>query len=259
MVNPPRPDDIDNPLERVMMGPIIANIDEFMQRFGVKKVATGFGMTEIGFPLVSGWDPPNYRTCGRRREGPPHYEVRIADEWDEPVQLGNVGELLVRSGDPWVMNAGYWRLPDATARAWRNGWFHTGDVFVEDGQGWLYFVDRKKDALRRRGENISSFEVEKGINAHPEVVESAVVGVPSSLGEDDVKAVIVRSPDSTLTGEELLAWLTDRMPKFMLPRYVEFVDALPKTDGTFRVQKYKLRDAGITGSTWDREAEASCR
>jgi crotonobetaine/carnitine-CoA ligase len=180
--------------------------------------------------------------------------VRVVDEHDEEVPPGTVGELIVRSGDPWVMNQGYWNMPEATARAWRNGWFHTGDAFVEDEDGWLYFVDRRKDALRRRGENISSFEVEAGINAHPEVAETAVLGVPSKLTEDDVMAVIVRTPGSALTEVELVEWLIPRMPRFHIPRYIEFVDELPKTDGTFRVQKFVLRQRGVTDTTWDRDA-----
>jgi carnitine-CoA ligase len=254
MAAPPQPDDGDNPLEKVVMGPIIPAIEEFKERFGVKRVSTGFGMTEIGFPLASGWDPPNPRTCGRRREGPPHYEVRIVDEHDHPVPVGTTGELVVRSADPWVLNSGYWGQPEKTAQAWRNGWFHTNDAFVEDDDGWLYFVDRKKDALRRRGENISSFEVEAGITVHPEIAEAAVVGVASDHGEDEVKAVVVRLPGTSLAPADLIEWLVPRMPRFMIPRYVEFVEALPKTDGTFRVQKFLLRAVGITEQTWDREA-----
>jgi crotonobetaine/carnitine-CoA ligase len=251
---PPREDDADNPLEKVVMGPIIPAVEAFKERFGVSMVSTGFGMTEIGFPLASGWNPPNHRTCGRRREGSPGYELRIVDEHDHPVPIGEVGELIVRSAEPWVMNAGYWRQPERTAAAWRNGWFHTGDGFREDEDGWLYFVDRTKDALRRRGENISSFEVEAGIAAHPAVAEVAVVGVPSELGEDEVKAVIVPRPDAELDPAELIEFLVPRMPRFMIPRYVELVDALPKTDGTFRVQKFLLRERGVTAQTWDREA-----
>jgi crotonobetaine/carnitine-CoA ligase len=254
LMMPPQEDDADNPLENLMMGPMLPNIEEFKERFGVKRVCSGYGMTEIGFPLTTGWDPPNPRTCGKRRDGAPFYEVRVVNEHDEPVEAGTVGELIVRAGDPWVMNQGYWAMPEATSKAWRNGWFHTGDAFVEDEDGWLYFVDRRKDALRRRGENISSFEVEAGINAHPEVAETAVLGVPSELTEDDVLAVIVRTPGSELTAEALIEWLIPRMPRFHIPRYIEFIDELPKTDGTFRVQKFVLRAKGVTAQTWDRDA-----
>ncbi len=253
MAVPEADNDSDNPVEKAVMGPIIPNVDEFMKRFGINRVATGYGMTEIGFPLVSGWNPPNPRTCGQRREGPPYYEVRIVDDVDEPVPVGTPGELVVRSGDPWVLNRGYWRQPERTAESWRNGWWHTGDVFTEDEDGWLFFVDRKKDALRRRGENISSFEVEAGISAHPDVLEVGVVGVPSEHGEDEVKAVIVRREGSKLTEPELIEWLIPRMPRFMIPRYVEFAANLPKTDATFRTQKFILREQGITSATWDRE------
>lgn len=254
MAMPPSPQDAANPLKDVVMGPLIPALDEFKQRFGIKRVATAFGMTEIGFPLATGWDPPSSRTCGRRRQGSPGYEVRIVDEHDEDVPAGSVGELLVRSREPWVINSGYWNLPELTARAWRNGWFHTGDVFREDEDGWFYFVDRTKDALRRRGENISSFEVEAGIAAHPAVAEVAVLGVPAEHGEDEVKAVVVLSEGHAVSERELIEWLVPRMPRFMIPRYVELVPSLPKTDGTFRVQKFQLRAAGVTAETWDREA-----
>ena len=254
MLNPPADDDADNPLQTTFMGPIVPQVDEFKVRFGVDKVGTGFGMTEVGAPLSSnGFTLVNNTSCGRRRTGPPGYQVRIVDEHDEEVPTGTVGELVVRADDPWVINAGYWNLPEKTADAWRNGWFHTGDGFREDDDGNFYFVDRLKDAIRRRGENISSFEVEAGVNAHPAVQECAVIGVPSELGEDDVKAVIVLRPDTKATPEEIVEFLEPRMPRFMIPRYIEFVDALPKTDATFRTQKVKLRDNAINANTWDRE------
>ena len=254
MMMPPSDDDADNPLDQCVMGPIIPNVEEFKTRFGVRRIATGYGMTEIGFPIVSPWDPPNPRTCGRRRDGFPGYEVKIVDENDYEVPVGTVGELVVRSRDPWSMNLGYWRMPEKTAESWRNGWFHTGDGFMEDEEGWLYFVDRMKDALRRRGENISSFEVEAGILQHPAVAEVAVIGVPSDVGEDEVKAVIVCHAGQALDPAELISFLVPRMPRFMIPRYVEVVDALPKTDATFRVRKVELRESGVGAGTWDREA-----
>ena len=254
LATPPRADDADNPLESVLTAPVIATIDEFQRRFGIGRVASGFAMTEIGFPLSTGWAAPNTRTCGRVREGAPHYELKVVDQHDEEVGPGQVGELVVRTRDPWVMNVGYWQMPEATAAAWRNGWFHTGDAFTYDDDGWFYFVDRIKDALRRRGENISSFEVEAGINEHPAVRESAVIGVPSELGEEDVKAVIVLREGQELRAEELMEFLVPRMPRFMIPRYVEFVPDLPKTDATMRTRKVELRAAPINADTWDRQA-----
>jgi crotonobetaine/carnitine-CoA ligase len=144
-------------------------------------------------------------------------------------------------------------MPEATAHAWRNGWFHTGDGFRYDEDGNYYFVDRIKDAIRRRGENISSFEVEALVSQHPEVAESAAVAVPSAYTEDEVKVCVVLSVEATVSHEELLTFLEPIMPKFMLPRYVEFVDALPKTEATMRTQKVKLRDGALNERTWDRE------
>ena len=254
MLAPPSQDDASTPLENVFMGPLIPSVGDFAKRFDVK-VGTGYGMTEIGVPLASnGFDLVDGHSCGRRRVGPPGYEVRIVDEYDEPVPPDTVGELVVRAADPWVLNAGYWRLPEATARAWRNGWFHTGDGFREDADGNFYFVDRLKDSIRRRGENISSFEVEAGVIAHPAVLECAAIGVPSEFGEDDVKVVVVRHPGEELTPVDLIEFLVTRMPRFMIPRYVEFADALPKTDATFRVQKIHLRASAFNDRVWDREA-----
>lgn len=253
MAAPCSPQDAENPLESVLIGPLIADVEGFSRRFGVR-VATGFGMTEIGVPFVSdGFDLPNSRTCGRLRPGPPGYEARVVDEHDELVPSGTVGELIVRADEPWVLSAGYWKMPDKTAEAWRNGWFHTGDAFREDEAGNFYFVDRLKDTIRRRGENISSFEVEAGVNSHPAVLESAVVAVPSELGEDDVKAVIVLQPGASLEPAELIGFLIPRMPRFMIPRYVEVVDALPKTEATLRTRKMSLRPGALNSRTWDRE------
>jgi crotonobetaine/carnitine-CoA ligase len=177
----------------------------------------------------------------------------VVDEHDEPVAPGQVGELIVRCSEPWCMNIGYWKMPEATAAAWRNGWYHTGDAFTVDDDGWMYFVDRIKDAIRRRGENISSFEVEAHVNQHPAVQESAAIGVPSELGEDDVKIHVVVRAGADLTPEVLIDFLIPRMPRFMVPRYVEVVESLPKTEATFRTQKVKLREAALTDATWDRE------
>ena len=254
MLAEPSPDDADSPLESVFMGPLIPELEEFKARFGVR-VGTGFGMTEVGVPLASnGFDLPNTTSCGRERPGPPHYEVRIVDEHDEEVPVGTVGELVVRSGEPWAITPGYFGQPERTAEAWRNGWFHTGDAFRKDEDGNYYFVDRIKDALRRRGENVSSFEVEAAVLQHPGVQECAAVAVPSELGEDEIKVFVVGVGGAPVDPADLIEFLEPRMPKFMLPRYVEVIDALPKTDATFRTRKVELRAAGVTAATWDREA-----
>lgn len=252
---PAQPDDADNPLRGVSGVPMIPDGNDFKRRFGIEYYSTGFGQTEIGaIMLTDGWgDIGNWKTCGRLREGPPGYEARIVDDHDEPVALGEVGEMIVRTDRPWAMNAGYFGDPEKTAAAWRNGWFHTGDAFRQDEEGNYYFVDRKKDALRRRGENISSFEVEAYVDEHPDVVESAAIGVPSEFGEDDVKVCVVRAESSQLTPEALIEFLVKSMPRFMIPRYVEFIDALPKTDATARTKKAELKQDPLGPNVWDRE------
>ena len=248
---PPSPQDKDTPLWYVGMMPIPPNIEEFTNRFGCK-VFSLYNMTELSSPIT--WaEPqaaPKHRdSCGTVREG---YEVRLVDDHDEEVARGEVGELIVRTAEPWMLCTGYHGMPEATAAAWRNGWFHTGDALRRDDEGNFFFVDRLKDAIRRRGENISSAEVEAEVNAHPAVLESAAVPVPSPLGEDEVKVFVSPKPGEELTPESLLEFLVPRMAHYMVPRYVELIDELPKTN-TFKVQKHKLRDMGNTASTWDRE------
>jgi crotonobetaine/carnitine-CoA ligase len=254
LLQPEQPDDADTPLRHVMMGPVVPQVDEFKARFGVE-VGTGYGMTEIGAPFASeGYELANATSCGKLRSGWAGYEVRVVDEHDEPLGPGQVGELVVRTKEPWVINRGYHGMPEATAAAWRNGWFHTGDGFRYDEDGNYYFVDRIKDAIRRRGENISSFEVEALVSEHPDVIEVAAVAVPSEYLEDEVKVCVVLREGSMITHDELITFLVPRMPKFMVPRYVEFVEALPKTEATLRTQKVKLRIDPLNERTWDREA-----
>ena len=249
MAQPASADDTEHPLRSVMLGPLFPGIDDFCRRFGVK-VTTGYGMTEIGAPLGSpGYDVTKWRSCGTVRPG---YDVRIVDEHDEEVPVGEVGELVVRSDEPWLLNAGYWQMPESTAAAWRNGWFHTGDGFRRDEEGNFFFTDRLTDSIRRRGENISSLEVEALIGAHPAVAEVAAFGVESELGEQDVMVVVVRAPGSEVGADDLVADLAQSMPAFMVPRYVEFADSLPRTP-TLRVRKVELRGRGVTEQTWDRE------
>ena len=158
----------------------------------------------------------------------------------------------MRTDLPWAMNSGYHKNPDATAKAWRNGWFHTGDAFRRDVAGNFYFVDRIKDAIRRRGENISSFEVEAEICAHPMVREAAVVAVASELSEDEVLAVVAPVAGVEIDPVALIEFLRPRMAHFMIPRFVRVMAELPKTP-TQKVQKNLLREAGVTTDTWDRE------
>lgn len=246
---PPAPDDAANPLRLVLMVPLASNAESFARRFGVD-VHTIFNMTEVSSPIVSGPNPAVRGTCGKARPG---VEVRLVDDNDCEVPLGTVGEMLVRTDRPWGMNSGYYKNPEATAKAWRNGWFHTGDAFTQDAEGNFFFVDRMKDAIRRRGENISSFEVEADVCAHPAVREAAAVAVPSDLGEDDVLVCVAPVAGHTIDPADLIAFLKDRMAYFMVPRYVRILTDLPKTPSA-KVLKHELRAEGITPDTWDREA-----
>jgi len=180
-------------------------------------------------------------------------DVRLVDDNDCEVPLGAIGEMMIRTDRPWGMNSGYYNNPEATAKAWRNGWFHTGDAFRMDADGNFYFVDRIKDAIRRRGENISSFEVEADVGAHPTVREVAAIAVPNEMSEDEVMVVVAPVEGKTIDPVELIEFLRPRMAHFMVPRYVRIVAELPKTP-TAKVQKAMLREQAVTADTWDREA-----
>jgi crotonobetaine/carnitine-CoA ligase len=224
-----------------------------MHRFSVA-VSTGFGMTEIGGPIWGGdIDGSNLESCGRLNDSDPRgYELRLVDEHDREVDNGEVGELIVRTSAPWSLNAGYFRDPEATATAWRNGWFHTGDAMRQDPDGNYYFVDRFKDCIRRKGENISSFEVEAYALEAPGVAEAAAVGVASEDGEQDVKIFLVAEPGTSLDLHELGELLALSMPRFMVPRFLEQVSDLPRTPATGRVQKGTLRSRSPGDHAWDR-------
>ena len=247
---PPAPDDARNPLERVLIVPLIPEVEAFKERFGCL-VSTTWGGTEMNCPTRSGFTLANNRTCGRVDER--LYEVRIVDENDNELPAGVAGEAVVRSKLPWIVMAGYWNRPDWTVAAWRNLWLHSGDMLMKDAEGNLYFVDRTKDAIRRRGENISSMEVEQEINAHPDVLECAVIPVASAETEQEVMAVVVPKPGRRVAPEALIAFLEPRMAYFMVPRYLEFATELPKTP-TGKIQKFGLRERGRTSATWDRIA-----
>jgi carnitine-CoA ligase len=247
---PERDDDADNPMQRMLVVPLLPDIEAFKCRFGVQ-VSTTWGSTEVNVPTRSGFDLANSRTCGRVETS--LYEVRIVDADDNEVSVGTPGEAVVRARDPWMLMAGYWNNPVGTLAAWRNLWLHSGDVLLRDEAGNLYFVDRVKDAIRRRGENISSMEVEYEINAHPAVLECAVIPVDSEHGEQDVMAVVVPKPGQVVDPVDLIRFLEPRMAYFSIPRYLEFTDSLPRTQ-TGKIQKFTLRERGTGASTWDREA-----
>lgn len=245
---PPRPADADNPLKVFAASPVIPEYMEFQKRFGVR-VATMYGTTETGIVTMSPFEEDvKQGSCGKALK---IYDVRIVDDHDIEVPPRTTGEIVTRGLVPYTQMDYYYNMPEATVKVFHNCWYHTGDFGYKDEDGYLYFVNRKKDALRKGGENISSFEVEEVIGANPKVLDCAVFAVPSELSEDEVKAAVVLKPGEKMTPEELVAWCEERMAHFAVPRYVEFRDTLPKTP-TLRVEKYKLREEGITRDTWDR-------
>ncbi|NUV43801.1 ATP-dependent acyl-CoA ligase [Streptomyces sp. CAI-24] len=249
---PPLPQDTGHPLRAAYVIPFTEGATEFAKRFGVS-VRALFNMTEVSCPVFSAPDhhPGVPMHCGQPRPG---IAARVVDDHDREVPDGEAGELVLRAERPWSFLSGYLGRPAETAAVWRNGWFHTGDTFRRAPDGGLVFVDRKKDAIRRRGENISSFEVEAQAVAHPGVLEAAAVAVPGDEGEDEVLLVVAdRDPDAPVDPAELLEFLRGRLAHFMLPRYIRTLPELPKTP-TGKPTKHTLRAEGVVAGTWDREA-----
>jgi crotonobetaine/carnitine-CoA ligase len=244
----PRPDDRDNPLRCITMMPINEQTVTLGERFGFDYI-TGFNMTEVSTPLIAELNSRVYGGCGRPRTG---VSCRLVDEHDIEVPLGSPGELIVRTDAPWAMNAGYDGMPEATAAAWRNGWFHTGDLFRRDADGNFFFLDRIKDTIRRRGENISSFEVEAAVRSHPDVLEAVAIGVASDIAEQEVLIAVQPRTGHSIDPRALVEFLIPRLAYFMVPRYVRVVAEIPKTE-TNKARKVVFRDQGITADTWDRE------
>ncbi len=245
----PRPDDRDNPLKWITMMPINEQTVKLGPRFGFDYIS-GFNMTEVSSPLITGVNTRVFGGCGQPRTG---VACRLVDDNDIEVPIGSPGELIVRSDLPWSMNAGYDGMPEATARAWRNGWFHTGDLFRRDAEGNYFFMDRIKDTVRRRGENISSFEVEAAVLSHPDVDEAIAVGVKSEIEEQEVLVAVKIKAGRTVDPRALIEFLLPKLAYFMVPRYVRMVDEIPKTE-TNKARKVVFRDQGVTADTWDRES-----
>jgi crotonobetaine/carnitine-CoA ligase len=245
---PERADDADNPARLAIGGAAPAELwPHFEQRFGVS-ILEIYGLTETAtFCLGS---PPEDIRVGKLGLPVSWAQVEVHRPDGSVAGVAEPGEIVIRSTQPDTLFHGYFKNDEATAKAVDGGWFHSGDRGRRDDDGYFVFIDRLKDAIRRRGENISSYEVERVINSHPEVVESAVVGVPSDLGEEDVMAVIVPRDEAAFDPEALVAFCTERMADFMVPRYVRLKAQLPKT-ATERVQKFALRDDGV-GDAWDR-------
>jgi len=248
---PAREDDAKASIRTVYAVPDPAEShDELEQRFSCR-VTTVYGSTEAGLPIWRGvTDAYRAGSCGRAS---PYYEVRVVDDYDNEVPAGESGQFVVRPKLPFLVGSGYVGMPEQTIRAWRNLWLHTGDRGRVDTDGHFYFEDRATDTLRRRGENISSFEVESLVTQHPAVSEAVAVAAPSGIGEDEVRVLVILREGESMTPEELLQHCSTTMPYFMVPRYIDIVDDLPRTP-TAKVEKYKLRAEGLTPATWDREA-----
>ena len=250
MKQDPKPDDATITLKVVDSVPLIPESLAFERRFGVKLIGM-YGATETSICIASPFDEETRPdSCGKAL---PQYDCRIFDDRDMECPPGAKGEIVVRGRRPFIQMAGYYKMPEATLAAFRNLWYHTGDYGIRDENGYFYFLDRKKDAIRRRGENISSYEVEDVVNGHPAVLESAAIPIKDQeMTEDEVKICVILKQGQKLEPEELVRYCKDRMAYFMVPRYVEFMEELPKTPNQ-KIQKYKLRERGVTPETWDRD------
>ena len=246
----PQKDDINNSIRMIYSVPNPHDVlDEFKDRFGVD-FTEGYGSTEANIVVYSRAD--EMTPLGAAGRAAPYYDVCIVDSNDHLVPPGVSGEIVVRPKFPNTLMQGYFNLPNKSLETFSNLWFHSGDRGIIDKEGYLFFLDRMKDAIRRRGENISSFEVERIIGKHPLVSEVAAIAVPADVGEDEVKIFVVPMDKSTLNAEGLFKYCADEMPYFMVPRFIEFVEQLPRTP-TQKVRKVELRDLGITRLTWDSE------
>ena len=246
---PEQPDDADNPVRLAWGVPVPESADDFERRFGLHLVEL-YGSTDAGLPMYHPVDAPRRQgSCGVVIDA---YDVRLLDDRGFEVPVGEVGELVVRPNEPSLMADGYFGMPDATLRSRRNLWFHTGDLLRRDADGFFYFVGRRTDSIRRRGENISAFEVEEVVKLHPAVLDAAAYGVPSELTEDDVMVAVVVRSGAAFDPAGLIAFCVDRMARHMVPRYLDVVGELPRTP-TEKVRKDALRERGITPTTWDRE------
>jgi crotonobetaine/carnitine-CoA ligase len=246
----PLPDDGDNPARLGWGVPVPEFAAQFEHRFGVHLVEL-YGSTDAGIPMYHPVDEPRRQgSCGRVI---PQYEARLFDEGGDDVVVGQVGEIVVRPNEPSLMSDGYYGMPEVTLAARRDLWFHTGDLARCDVDGYFYFVGRRADSIRRRGENISAFEVEEVVKLHPAVLDAAAYGVPSELTEDEVMVAVVPRHDQVVDPASLAEFCANRMGRHMVPRFVDIVETLPRTP-TEKVEKALLRERGVTPTTWDRAA-----
>lgn len=247
---PEREDDADNPVRKGWGAPAPPDIKPAFERRFDLLLSEGYGLTETGIICSEGPSVRRLGSCGKPLRT---YAVQIQDELGNPLGPDDVGEICVRPTRPRVLFEGYCGMPEQSLEAFRGLWFHTGDRGFRDQEGWLFFVDRAKDAIRRRGENVSSWELEQVLNSHPAIAEAAVVGVPSELSEEEVLAFVRVMEGEEPAPEEILDFVQERVPHFAVPRYVDFVDSLPKNPQQ-RLQKFILRERGLPDTAWDRES-----
>ncbi len=249
---PPREDDADNPVRLGFGAPCPPEIFTDVERRFDLQLTEIYGSTETS--IITDM-PPSDRKIGTAGTASANYRVAVVDEDDNPAAPGVAGEIVTRPTKPGWMFDGYHAMPEATVRAWRNLWFHTGDRGVLDEDGYLTFLDRLKDTIRRRGENVSSWEVERIVSAHPHVAQAAAYGIPSELSEEDIMIAVAPAAGAELDPAALVEHCAKALSSFALPRYVRVLDALPMTPSQ-RVEKYKLRVDGVPPGTFDREAPA---
>lgn len=248
MSQPEAPSDREHRLRVGLAAPMPARASAFEERFGAKLVGA-YGLTDFScvFTLAPDESAQKRTSCGRPHDD---VEVKLVDDDDFEVPVDVPGELLVRHKHPWMCASGYYNMPEATAESRRDLWMRTGDRFYRDADNFFYFVDRKKDSIRRRGENISSFELENVLLRHPAITEAAALGLRASTGEDDVAVALVRG--ASVSEVEMIAYCRENLPVYMVPRYILFLEDMPRTT-TGKVEKYKLKDrmVGDMGAMWD--------
>lgn len=244
--------DCDHSLRLIVAAPNLVEHERlWRERFGVRDVLGGYGMTEVNIPLFGKLGEPRPGTCGRPYDR--YFEVELRDpENDHPVPAGHVGEIMVRPRAAHCFMAGYLNLPEKTVQAWRNLWFHTGDAARLGADGYVTFVDRLKDCIRRRGENVSAADVERVLAELPDVAEVAAYGVPSAIpgGEEEIMCSIVLAAGAQPDTQTIAKHASAKMPRFAQPRYIDFVVSLPRTE-TEKIRKAELRSMGVTSTTID--------
>lgn len=253
---PESPDDADNPLRSCIMTPMPAELHRpFCKRFGIDKIHQGFGQSEIMLLLTRYDDGESEPVANSLGVPASDLEVALLDDHNQPVATGEVGEFCVKPKGEHILFSGYFNDPESTRATFTDGWFHTGDLGRQDDQGNYFFADRKKDLIRYKGRSVSSLAIESVARRHPAVTDVAAFGIPSSelQSEHEIMLAVVRTDGACLSEEDLARYINDNAPYFFVPRYIEFLDALPMTP-TQKVRKVELRERGLTAATWDAKA-----